>query len=48
MRAHGVTNFPDPDANGFIPKIQSNSGIDVYSPTFQAAQTACHTHWVPQ
>lgn len=38
MRAHGVTNFPDPSANGgfTIP-----SSIDQNSSTFQAAARAC-------
>jgi hypothetical protein len=40
MRKHGVTNFPDPSAQGGI-TIGPGSGIDPQSPTFQAAQQAC-------
>lgn len=40
MRAHGVTNFPDPGGSGGI-QIQSNSGINPFSPAFKAARTAC-------
>lgn len=39
MRAHGVTNFPDPSpGGGFVYK--SGSGV-VSSPSFQTAQAAC-------
>jgi hypothetical protein len=44
MRAHGVTNFPDPDTNGFIPKLSPDSGVDIDSSTFQVAQTACEKY----
>ena len=40
MRAHGVTNFPDPGAGGSI-QIGAKSGINPRSPAFQAAQKAC-------
>jgi hypothetical protein len=40
MRAHGVSNFPDPSSSGGI-NIQQGSGIDPQSPAFQAAQKAC-------
>ena len=40
MRAHGVSNFPDPGAGGSI-EIGPGSGINPRSPAFQAAQTAC-------
>jgi hypothetical protein len=40
MRSHGITNFPDPDADGGI-SISSGSGIDPQSPQFQAAQSVC-------
>jgi hypothetical protein len=38
MRAHGVTNFPDPSATGglVIP-----NGINAQSPVFKSAQQAC-------
>lgn len=38
MRAHGVTDFPDPSSGG---GIQLAAGIDPASPSFQAAQKAC-------
>jgi len=41
MRAHGVTDFPDPTGGGGI-HITSGSGINPFSPAFRAAQTACH------
>jgi hypothetical protein len=46
MRAHGVTNFPDPQFNsngGVTLGGGPNSGIDPNSPTFQAAQQACQS-----
>ena len=39
MRAHGVTNFPDPSANGGF-AFNTGSGV-VSSPTFQTAQATC-------
>jgi hypothetical protein len=42
MRSHGVTNFPDPSSNGET-VLPSGSGIDVQSPTYQAAAGACHS-----
>jgi hypothetical protein len=48
MRAHGVTNFPDPTvgAGGIGIKIQagSKSGLNPNNPTFRAAQQACQGH----
>jgi hypothetical protein len=43
MRAHGITNFPDPTfQNGGVGlRFGSSSGIDPSSPAFQAAQKAC-------
>lgn len=44
MRAHGISDFPDPSSTGAL-KISGNSGsgsgIDPSSPQFQAAQKAC-------
>ncbi len=37
MRTHGVSNFPDPTANG----LQIGPGIDTQSPAFKSAQRAC-------
>jgi hypothetical protein len=37
MRAHGVSNFPDPTGGG----IQLNNSIDTQSPVFRTAQTTC-------
>jgi hypothetical protein len=39
MRAHGVTDFPDPGNGG---GIHLSSGINPFSPAFKAAQTECH------
>jgi hypothetical protein len=38
MRAHGVTNFPDPTGHGIN---IGGTGINPRSPTFEAAQTTC-------
>src|ERR1700759_1827375 len=46
MRAHGVSNFPDPDSGGGI-NIRVGSGIDPQSPAFQAAQKACRADMPP-
>ena len=40
MRANGVPNFPDPNAQGVIAG-KSDAGIDPSSPQFQNAQKAC-------
>jgi hypothetical protein len=40
MRTHGVSNFPDPSANGGI-DIGRSSGINPFSPAFRAAQSTC-------
>jgi hypothetical protein len=44
MRAHGVTNFPDPDSQGRI-LIQGGpgSGLNGDSPVFKNAQKACQS-----
>ena len=41
MRSNGVTNYPDPGSNG-LP--QSLSHIDLNSPTFQKAYSACRKY----
>jgi hypothetical protein len=41
MRAHGVSNFPDPDANGGIAISAGKGGLDPRSPKFKAAEAAC-------
>ena len=44
MRAHGITNFPDPvmrPNGGNTVHISTASGIDPHSPQFQAASRAC-------
>jgi hypothetical protein len=43
MRAHGVTNFPDPRTAG----PGAKNGLDPNSPTFRAAQTACRQYFPP-
>jgi hypothetical protein len=40
MRAHGISNFPDPSAGGG-PTTVGGSGINIQSPQFQAANRAC-------
>ena len=40
MRKHGVSSFPDPNAQGVI-TFGSDTGIDPNSPTFRSARTAC-------
>jgi hypothetical protein len=40
MRAHGVSNFPDPNGQGQI-QVGPSSGIDPGSSTFQSAMQAC-------
>ena len=43
MRAHGFTNFPDPNVSGQGIAISlGGAGIDPNSPRFQAARQACH------
>ena len=37
MRAHGVSNFPDPTANG----LQIGPDVETKSPAFRSAQHAC-------
>jgi hypothetical protein len=39
MRAHGVTNFPDPSSRGGI--NIAGTGLNPRSPAFEGAQTAC-------
>lgn len=41
MRSHGVSNFPDPNSSGEIPKIQVVAASQANRNTFIAAQTAC-------
>ena len=42
IRSHGVPNMPDPSAsNGTLGAMVSGAGIDLQSPTVQAALTAC-------
>jgi hypothetical protein len=46
MRAHGVSDFPDPSASGGI-RISGNGpsgGLNPNSPTFSAAQRACQKY----
>ena len=44
MRAHGITNFPDPTfgSNGDVGiRFDPSSGLNPRSPAFQSAQNAC-------
>lgn len=45
MRSHGVSNFPQPDGSGGIPKQKVVPLVS--RPQFQAAQTACE-HLMPK
>ena len=40
MRSHGVSQFPDPDSSGAIPKVTMQQ-LGVSSSRFQAAQSGC-------
>jgi hypothetical protein len=47
MRAHGISNFPDPNSSGGI-QISGGgpgSGLDPNSPQFAAAQKACQKYF---
>ena len=49
MRAHGVSNYPDPTTSpggGVELSIGSNSGVNTEAPAFQSAQTSCK-HLLP-
>jgi len=48
MRAHGVSNFPDPSSNGrgIQLSVGPSSGVNPQAPAFQAAQKACR-HLMP-
>ncbi len=43
MRAHGISDFPDPEGGGF--RIQASNGSDLApdNPRFKAAQQACRS-----
>lgn len=43
MRAHGLTNFPDPSfsGGGVQLRLSASTGLDPNSPAFKAAQSAC-------
>jgi hypothetical protein len=42
MRAHGISNFPDPDANGNLQlNADAGSDLDPNNPQFKAADSAC-------
>ncbi len=40
MRASGVPNFPDPSSGGGL-QLSSSSGVNPFSPSFEAAQAHC-------
>jgi hypothetical protein len=45
MRAHGITDFPDPNSKGQMQiKISPGSELNPNNPQFQAAQKACGGH----
>jgi hypothetical protein len=42
MRAHGVTNFPDPKSTGeLVLEAHPGNGLDMNDPTFKSADQAC-------
>ena len=43
MRAHGLSDFPDP-SDGGLPRIQPRDDLDPGNPGFQAAYRACKGH----
>ncbi len=47
MRANGVPNFPDPDANGGISIDADKLGTGPGDPTFDAAEKACSKYMPP-
>jgi hypothetical protein len=43
MRAHGISDFPDPSGNGSLAlKGKPGGDLDPNNPQFQAADKACH------
>ena len=47
MRAHGITNFPDPNSHGnLVLNAGPGTGIDPNSPQYKAAENACK-HLMP-
>lgn len=46
MRAHGVSNMPDPDSRGHL-DIGPGSAVDVNGPRFQAAYGVCRRELTP-
>ena len=45
MRSNGVSNYPDPDSSGVIPK-ESSQQLGVTTSKFQSAENACQ-HLLP-
>jgi hypothetical protein len=42
LRTHGITRFPDPDAQGRLSlQTVKQDGVDLYAPSFVAAAKAC-------
>jgi len=41
MRAHGITNFPDPSTNGGGVGLRISNGLNSSTPQFRAAGQAC-------
>ncbi|MBO0815846.1 MAG: hypothetical protein J2P30_11995 [Actinobacteria bacterium] len=47
MRAHGISDFPDPDNQGHLAiKSQPGDDLDPHNPRYQAADKACR-HYQP-
>jgi hypothetical protein len=48
MRAHGITDFPDPNSQGGIGiQVTPGSDLDPNNPQFKAASAACQ-HLLPR
>jgi len=47
MRAHGISDFPDPNSQGQLQiKAQPGSDLDPNNPLYKAANKACQ-HYMP-
>lgn len=47
MHSHGITNFPEPSANGTMTVTGGSGGVDPNSPQFKSAYAACK-HFLPK
>lgn len=47
MHSHGITNFPEPNANGQMTITGGSGGVDPNSPQYKSAYAACK-HFLPK